>query len=129
MGSLRVSPRVIVGVLLTLAAFAAPWVLSLRYQQVLLLTGVFATVAVNGAGDDGWLFGNASQFVDQAIGVGATLLFSGIASLILFLLVDRTIGLRVPEDDEDRGLDLTQHGEVAYRSTEVQSTRSHGGGA
>lgn len=89
-----------------------------------LLTGVFATVAVNAAGDNGWWFGNASQFVDQAIGVGATMAYSAIASVIIFVLVDKTIGLRVSEEDEDRGCDITQHGEVAYQTTELHATRN-----
>jgi Amt family ammonium transporter len=89
-----------------------------------LLTGVFATLAVNPAGDDGWWFGNYSQFVDQAIGVGATIAYSGIASIILFFIVDKTIGLRVSDEDEERGCDLSEHGEVAYQTTEFGSTRA-----
>jgi ammonium transporter, Amt family len=89
-----------------------------------LLTGVFASLAVNPAGDDGWWFGNASQFVDQAIGIGATLLFSGIASLILFLIVDKTVGLRVSDEDEARGCDISEHGEVAYQTTELGAHRA-----
>jgi len=91
-----------------------------------LLTGIFATGAVNGLTEsDGWFYGNASQFVDQAIGVGATILFSGIASLILFVIVDKTVGLRVSDEDEARGTDLSEHGEVAYQTTDFGSFRTH----
>lgn len=86
-----------------------------------LLTGVFASAAVNGV--DGWLYGDAGQFVDQAIGVGVTMLFSFVASAIIFFVVDKTIGLRVSEEDEDRGCDISQHGEVAYQHTDIPASR------
>ncbi|GEP11924.1 ammonium transporter [Methylobacterium gnaphalii] len=55
-----------------------------------------------------------SQLITQAEAVGLTLLWSGIGSAILFKLVDFTIGLRVKEDEEREGLDITDHGERAY---------------
>ncbi|KAB2849033.1 MAG: ammonium transporter [Hyphomicrobiaceae bacterium] len=56
----------------------------------------------------------AAQMVSQLEAVGLTLLWSGIASAIIFKLVDVTIGLRLPEDEERQGLDLVEHGERAY---------------
>jgi len=50
----------------------------------------------------------------QAKAVGVTILWSGIVSLIAFKIVDMTIGLRVSEEDEREGLDITSHGETAY---------------
>jgi len=60
------------------------------------------------------LTGGTSQFFNQAIGVIFTAVFAGGASFILLKLVDKLVGLRVHIEDEDAGLDLTQHGERAY---------------
>jgi Amt family ammonium transporter len=55
-----------------------------------------------------------AQFLIQAKGVGVTILWSGVVSIIAYKLVDLTIGLRVSEDEEREGLDITSHGETAY---------------
>jgi Amt family ammonium transporter len=60
------------------------------------------------------LAGGTKQFFNQAIGVIFTAVFAGVASFILLKLVDKLVGLRVHVEDEDAGLDLTQHGERAY---------------
>jgi Amt family ammonium transporter len=60
------------------------------------------------------LTGGTAQFFNQAIGVIFTAVFAGGASFILLKLVDKLVGLRVHIEDEDAGLDLTQHGERAY---------------
>jgi Amt family ammonium transporter len=80
-----------------------------------ILTGVFASKAVNSAGADGLLFGNPAQFGIQLISVVATLVYCFIAALILLKVVDVVVGLRVVEEDEVAGLDLSQHGETAYQ--------------
>ena len=79
-----------------------------------ILTGVFASKAVNAAGADGLLFGNPSQLVIQLIATAASLAFSFVGAFVLLKIVDATIGLRVTEEDEVIGLDLSQHGETAY---------------
>ncbi|HVF80112.1 MAG TPA: ammonium transporter, partial [Solirubrobacteraceae bacterium] len=80
-----------------------------------LLVGVFASVAVNSAGRDGLVNGGGVSLLgEQALAVGATMVFSFVASYILAKVVDATIGLRAREDEELGGLDLTQHGEAAY---------------
>ena len=58
--------------------------------------------------------GEASPLMNQIMAVGITVLFSGIASLVILYVVKFTIGLRVTETEEEEGLDLTQHGEEAY---------------
>jgi len=60
------------------------------------------------------LAGGTAQFFNQAIGVIFTVVFAGVATFILLKLVDKLVGLRVHIEDEDAGLDLTQHGERAY---------------
>jgi Amt family ammonium transporter len=60
------------------------------------------------------LAGGTAQFFNQAIAVIFTAIFAGVASFILLKLVDKLVGLRVHVEDEDAGLDLTQHGERAY---------------
>jgi Amt family ammonium transporter len=79
-----------------------------------LLTGLFASTAVNPAGADGLFFGNPAQLGLQAIAVVAAIAYSFVGALILLKVVDLTIGLRVVEEDEVAGLDLSQHGENAY---------------
>ncbi|MFN8643998.1 MAG: ammonium transporter [Candidatus Binatia bacterium] len=79
-----------------------------------LATGLFASTAVNASGADGLFYGNAAQFGIQAVSVAATIAYSFVASLILFKVVDATMGLRASEEEEVMGLDLSQHGERAY---------------
>ena len=79
-----------------------------------LATGIFATTAVNPAGADGLLAGNPAQLMTQIVAVGATWLYCGAATFIILKVIDLVIGLRVPEQEEVLGLDLTQHGEPAY---------------
>ena len=79
-----------------------------------LATGIFASVAVNGAGADGAIFGNFLQVAKQLAGVAAVWVFAFGATWILGKLVDVTIGLRVPATEETVGLDISQHGERAY---------------
>jgi Amt family ammonium transporter len=55
------------------------------------------------------------QFIIQAKAVGVTVIWSGVVAFISYKLVDLTIGLRVPEEEEREGLDVTSHGEAAYR--------------
>jgi Amt family ammonium transporter len=80
-----------------------------------LATGLFATTAVNAAGKDGLLYGNPGQFFTQVIAVIATWVFCGVMTFIILKIVDAIIGLRVPEQEEVLGLDLSQHGEPAYQ--------------
>lgn len=80
-----------------------------------LLTGVFASKAVNAAGANGLLSGGGLALLGkQLIGVGATIAFSFAVSMLLFKLIDRLMGLRVDEDAEDTGLDVAEHAEEAY---------------
>jgi len=86
-----------------------------------LLTGVFATRAVNPVFDTpgkampvGWLDGNAGQVVDQLIGVAIAWVLAIVGSLVILKIVDLVVGLRVSEEDEVQGLDISQHGEEGY---------------
>lgn len=89
-----------------------------------LLTGVFATTAVNSAGADGLLYGNPGQVMKQVIAVVATIVYSFVASMIILFITDKLVGVRVSEDDEYEGLDLSQHSETAY-TAEGGSTSIH----
>ena len=76
-----------------------------------LATGIFAAAAVNGA--SGLLEGNVHQFVANATGAFAALIYAFVVTYILAVAVDKTIGLRVSEEEEYVGLDISQHGERA----------------
>jgi Amt family ammonium transporter len=78
-----------------------------------LLTGICASNAINPIGS-GLLEGNSKQFWNQVIGVGISWTMAIVGTLIILFLVDKTIGLRVSEDHEIQGLDLSQHGEEGY---------------
>jgi Amt family ammonium transporter len=77
-----------------------------------LAAGIFATAAVNGY--TGLLYGNVSQFIYQLIAVLATVAYSFVATLVIAKAVDMAMGLRVKEEEEYVGLDISQHGERAY---------------
>ena len=77
-----------------------------------LLTGVFAVQAIGGTA--GVLEGNTGQLLIQATGVGVTIVYDAIVSFIILKAIDWTLGLRVKEEQEREGLDVTQHGEQVY---------------
>jgi Amt family ammonium transporter len=78
-----------------------------------LLTGVFAQKALNGVAD-GVLFGNPAQLGIQATAVAATIIYSGTMSFVLLKLISLVVPLRSTVDDEEIGIDLSNHGEEAY---------------
>jgi len=79
-----------------------------------LATGLFASVAVNAAGANGLIFGNAMQLGKQLLGVAVVWVFAFAATWVLGKIVDVTMGLRVNATEETVGLDISQHGERAY---------------
>lgn len=87
-----------------------------------ILTGVFATNAVNNALKDaagnpaklGLVDGNAGQIMNQIIGSGIAIALGVVGSLIILKVVDLIVGVRIDARDEQTGLDLTQHGEEGY---------------
>jgi Amt family ammonium transporter len=81
-----------------------------------ILTGVFASTAVNPAGQDGLLYGNPGQLGVQIAAVAVTWIYAGVVTFVLLKLIDATIGLRVGEEEEVLGLDRSQHGEPAYQA-------------
>ena len=80
----------------------------------LLATGFLASKAVNPDGADGLLFGNPSLLGIQALAVLSTIAYAFVVTFVLLKFVDRVFGLRVPENEEINGLDLSQHQETAY---------------
>lgn len=79
-----------------------------------LATGLFASKAINPAGADGLFFGNPGQLGIQVLATVASALFSFVATLIILKVIDLIIGIRVQEEDEIMGLDLSQHNETGY---------------
>jgi Amt family ammonium transporter len=83
-----------------------------------LATGIFATAAVSrtalGYDANGLLHGHAMQMWDQTVGVVVIGAYSFVMTFILLKVLDYIWGIRVSEDEEELGLDLTQHGERAY---------------
>ncbi|MFN3885345.1 MAG: ammonium transporter [Aquabacterium sp.] len=85
-----------------------------------LLTGVFASPALGGTGVYDYVtnsvadYDMAAQMLSQLWGVGVAVVWSGVVSYVSFKVADLTLGLRVSEDEEREGLDLSAHGERAY---------------
>jgi len=77
-----------------------------------LLVGVFGAPGLGGTGDDDFSIGG--QLFIQAEGVVITMVWSAVVAFIAYKIVDMTLGLRVSEEAEREGLDITSHGETAY---------------
>jgi len=80
----------------------------------MLFTGLFAQKAVNAAGANGWLYGNPGQFWIQLKCALITAVYCAVGTWVICFVVDKLMGLRVSQEDEVMGLDLTQHHERAY---------------
>ncbi|MCX5680948.1 MAG: ammonium transporter [Candidatus Omnitrophica bacterium] len=129
-GFVSVVPAIIIGVVVSVFCFIAVSVVKpkLGYDDSLdafgvhgiggiwgaLATGLFAPKAVNAAGADGLFYGNPGQFMTQLLTVGVTMVYSFVVTLIIYKVIDLLVGVRASEEDENIGLDLTQHRERAY---------------
>ncbi len=129
-GYVNVLSAVIIGLLVSVFCFFAVTVIKpkLGYDDALdafgvhcvggiwgaLATGLFASKIVNPAGANGLFFGNPKQLIIQLAAVLVTLGYTFIGTLIIYKLVDFVLGIRVNEQEEFMGLDLTQHHETAY---------------
>jgi Amt family ammonium transporter len=79
-----------------------------------LATGLFASISVNEAGKNGLFFGNPGQLWVQFVGVAVTWVFAFVMTIVILKILDWTMGLKVSDEDEVRGLDITQHSETGY---------------
>jgi Amt family ammonium transporter len=80
----------------------------------LLATGLFASTTLNPSGANGWLYGNPALFGIQAFAVAVVALFSFVGSYTLLKVINLITPIRVSAEEEDAGLDISEHGEVAY---------------
>jgi Amt family ammonium transporter len=79
-----------------------------------LLVGVFSRATLNPLATDGLLAGDPSLLGKQFLGVAAVGVYTGVVTFIILFAIDKVMGLRVTEDQEREGLDMSQHGEAAY---------------
>lgn len=79
-----------------------------------LLTGIFATTAINATGSNGLAYGNPKQLLIQLVAVAASWIYTAVATFVILKIVMLVVPLRVSERDEKLGLDVTQHAEAAY---------------
>ncbi len=79
-----------------------------------LATGLFASKAINPAGNDGLFFGNAAQMIPQITAVAASWILAFVGTFIILKVIDVIMGIRVHEEEEQVGLDLSQHNESGY---------------
>lgn len=87
----------------------------------MLLTGIFASTAINSAGSDGWLYGNFSLFLHQLLGMLLVVAYSFCMGWGIFKLVNLIYPIRVSEEEEEEGLDISQHDE-RYHADEKNPT-------
>jgi Amt family ammonium transporter len=128
-GFVGVLPAIVIGIVASAVCYAAVMIKPrLGYDDSLdtfgvhgvggtagaLLTGVFASKLINSAGQDGLLAGNPAQMIPQIVGVLATVAYAAVGTFVILKVVDAVIGLRVKEHAEEEGLDISQHGELAY---------------
>jgi Amt family ammonium transporter len=83
----------------------------------MILTGVFATKAVNSAGPDGLFYGDATFFITQLKGVAIVVLYSFVVSYGIFKFINFIQPIRVSSEDEEMGLDESQHNEKYLQGT------------
>lgn len=81
-----------------------------------IATGIFASKAVNSAGADGLIYGNAHLLVVQLIAIIATVAFAAIVTFIILKFISLFMKIRVSEEEEQVGLDVSEHAEEAYGS-------------
>jgi Amt family ammonium transporter len=79
-----------------------------------LATGLFASKAINDTGNNGLFFGNPGLLGVQALAVVVTWVYAFVVTLVLLKILDWTMGLRVSDEEEESGLDLSQHSETGY---------------
>lgn len=92
----------------------------------MMMTGIFATKTVNGAGNDGLFYGNGSFFVTQLTGLGIVVLYSLLMSFVIFKFINFILPLRVSSQEEEEGLDYSQHNEKYLQGTLLVNTSSNG---
>jgi Amt family ammonium transporter len=92
----------------------------------MLLTGIFATKAVNGAGNDGLFYGNGAFFITQLKAMAIAVGYSFVVSYAIFKFINFILPLRVSSEDEEMGLDATQHNEKYVQGTLLVHTRENG---
>ena len=92
----------------------------------MLLTGVFATKAVNAAGNDGLFYGNPAFFLIQLKAMAITVAYSFIVSFAIFKFINFILPLRVSLEDEEMGLDASQHNENYVQGTLLVRTSENG---
>lgn len=92
----------------------------------MLLTGVFATKTVNGAGADGLFYGGSAFFLTQVKALAIVVGYSFIASFLIFKFINFILPLRVSSEDEELGLDASQHNEKYLQGTLLVSSSKNG---
>jgi ammonium transporter, Amt family len=129
-GFITINSAMVLGVVIGVASFLAIKLIKekLKIDDVLdvssvhgisgivgtLAVGVLAVQSINPSGPNGMLAGNFSQIGIQALGIGAAILLSFGGTFIILKIIEKTIGLRVKEIEEDVGLDISGHAERAY---------------
>jgi len=88
----------------------------------MLMTGIFASKAIYPAGSDGWAFGNFSFFLTQLKAMGCAVGYSFVVSFLIFKFINFIVPLRVSDEDEEAGLDASQHDENYVQGTLLVTT-------
>ena len=88
----------------------------------MLMTGIFATKTVNAAGNDGWAYGNSSFFFIQLKAMAIAVVYSFTVSFLIFKFINFIVPIRVSREEEEEGLDASQHDEKYTQGTLLVAT-------
>jgi Amt family ammonium transporter len=89
----------------------------------MLMTGIFASKAINAAGNDGWAYGNFSFFLTQLKAMAIAVSYSFVVSYAIFKFINFIVPLRVTNQEEEEGLDASQHNEKYVQGTILVATK------
>ena len=84
-----------------------------------IATGIFASKAINSVGANGLIYGNIKLLGIQLIAIVATVVYSAIMTFIILKVIGKFMSLRVTSDEENDGLDVSEHGEEAYGGIDI----------
>ena len=79
-----------------------------------IATGIFASTTINSAGANGLYYGNPKLVLIQIAAIVATIAYSAVMTFVIMKVIDKLVGIRVTEEEEQAGVDITEHGEEAY---------------
>eukprot|EP00026_Physarum_polycephalum_P007050 Phypoly_transcript_07103.p1 GENE.Phypoly_transcript_07103~~Phypoly_transcript_07103.p1 ORF type:complete len:456 (+),score=64.00 Phypoly_transcript_07103:64-1431(+) len=140
-GYINSQSTIILGIILGIVSYYSVYLLkhklriddALDVSSVHGVTGIVGSIFVGFAAekrvninvDDGLVFGGTHQIWAQLVAVGVAAAYGGFVTFVLAFLINKTIGLKIDHEEEERGLDIVEHGEYAYHNLWLAGTEPH----